>query len=84
MQQSRMIREARWFTPLDALRCERLGFMLARVEVLSGTLDTRSPGMQARVRIDDKLYDVFGYPCELEGCYCDAYIVPVPGAEVAA
>ena len=65
------------FTPLDADRATRLQFKLADVAILSGDLDIRQLGKKAQVRIHGVVYDVYGWPCDLEGCHCDAYIVPV-------
>jgi hypothetical protein len=65
------------FTPLDATRSKRLRFKLADVVVLSGDLDVQGVGKKARVRIGSTVHDVFGAACDLPGCHCDAYIVPV-------
>ena len=65
------------FTPLDATRNKRLCFKLSDVVVLNGDLDIREIGKKARVRIGTEVYDVYGHPCDLEGCNCDAYIKPV-------
>lgn len=70
------------FTPLDANRSKRLEFKQSDVTVLSGSLDIRGVGKKARVRIDGVMYDVYGWACDLPGCQCDAYMVPV-GPEVA-
>lgn len=75
------------FTPLTADRQTRLRFKRSDVVVLSGDLDVRGLGKKARVRIESVVYDVYGCACDLPGCECDAYIVPVEGhasREVAA
>jgi hypothetical protein len=69
-----------FFTPLDASRSKRLEFKRADVVVLSGNLDVRGVGKKARVQIGSTVYDVYGSACDLPGCQCDAYIVPVQKA----
>jgi hypothetical protein len=69
------------FTPLDAAKEQRLRFRRADVEVLSGDLDVRGVGKKARVRIEGRVYDVYGTACDLPRCECDAYIVPVTEPE---
>jgi hypothetical protein len=63
-------------TPLD-VSGRRLRFQLSDVVILSGALDVRKLGKQARVRIGASVYGVYGCPCDLEDCNCDAYMVPV-------
>jgi hypothetical protein len=65
------------FTPLDALQQHRLRFNMSDVEVLAGDLDERKLGLKARVCIAGVVYRVFGASCDLYGCNCDAFIVPV-------
>ena len=66
-----------FFTPLDASRSKRLEFKRSAVVVLSGSLDVPGVGQKARVRIGSAEYDVYGCACDLPGCQCDAYMVPV-------
>lgn len=72
------------FTPLMADRRTRLRFNLSEVTVLGGDLDVRRTGWKARVRIGTAVYNVIGCPCDLDGCNCDAFIVPVPARGIAA
>lgn len=71
------------FTPLAADKKTRLRFKLSDVTVLSGDLDVRGLGKQARIRIGSDEYDVYGCACDLPHCECDAYVVLVR-PEVAA
>jgi hypothetical protein len=70
-------RVERVFTPLHESQFWRLRFSRADVLLLDGDLDTRVCGLKARVQIGDAVYDVYGCPCDLENCNCDAYIVHV-------
>ena len=72
------------FTPLSADKKTRLHFKLSDVTVLSGDLDVRGVGKKAQVRIGLADYDVYGCACDLPGCQCDAFIVPVGQPEVSA
>lgn len=71
------------FTPLTADRKTRLHFRLSDITVLSGDLDIRGVGKKARVRIGSTEYDVCGCACDLPGCECDAFIVPVRSGATA-
>lgn len=65
------------FTPMDEYRSMRYRFNKEDVEFLPGYDDRRGLGKKGQVRIEGKLYDVFGAACELGGCQCDAYIKEV-------
>jgi hypothetical protein len=58
------------FTPLDASQRQRLRFKASDVEVISGDPSIRRLGHRARVRIGLAVFDVFGCPCDLDGCNC--------------
>lgn len=62
------------FTPLNSERTERLSIPADEVTVISGSLETRELGKKAVVSINGKTYEVFGVPCDLPGCNCDAVI----------
>lgn len=65
------------FTPLNESKTKRLAFDRADVEVRSGDLDKRGYGWKARVKIDSKEYEVYGFSCSLPSCACDAYLKEV-------
>ena len=63
------------FTPLNEHKTKRLKFNMSDIELVSGSLNVRKLGKKAVVKIKGQEYSVFGLPCNLENCNCDAYIV---------
>ncbi len=60
------------FTPIEYVTGERLKFKRSSVKELSGSIDTRGENWTAMVKIKGRRYVVWGIPCNLIGCNCDA------------
>lgn len=71
------IKQGEVFTPLNHDKTKRLSFPMSDVVVIDGNLDLRIVGYKATVSIHGVKYFVFGCPCDLGNCNCDAYIMEV-------
>lgn len=66
------------FTPLNEDGTERLKIEPENIEVLTGDLFQRGPGVHATVRIGGETFDVEGRVCSAgHHCFCDAQLVKV-------
>lgn len=69
--------ESEVFTPMNEDRTMRLNFPRSEVNVIEGELGQRGVGLKAIVEILGKRYCVYGAPCDIPTCQCDAFIKPI-------
>jgi len=79
MEVSARMGDRHLFTPL--LDGERIRIYISPADSKRITMAGRCSGFKGEVTDLDtgKRYQVHGAPCSLPECYCDAYVVPLPG-----
>lgn len=65
------------FKPLTPDRTQRLTIPLKDMVVLSGDINVRKRGKNARVSIAGRVFDIYGISCGLPGCICDSLLKEV-------